>query len=676
MVRVVLPLLYCLALVAAVQIFYLQNNTLKSIKLQDSEVLLSGKFHVTHPRRSDKGGEQELAELICLLKTRGSIEKMIATDFKTPNGQKDALSMVITEILLFQRTAAMQMKILREMVENSDKHTTMMAQMKEQNKHIWKCYMEAKTHYHWANVYLHWARWLVLHSNDLSPDSAAKYTTNYDAFCQHMYKITATYSERLRPDSEIVKRFPLASKAEKTFMTLHRRTLFSEAIRDEIWFQDALGNASLVTGKIFYLLVEGAGKSAKAFLSKRAHGYPKERNFFWRFPYDKLTARYYDSGESEAVLSIDSIDVIFDELISTEGYGVACDIVPEDTVNCMKLFEASVFYTPAAKTFAEKNEWVSPQMQAFSSPRKPPTKKGAKGTSRRGGRFAPAPAPETKQVEPETASIISVQPELVANASIIVEGRADSNADQSEKLDKVGDAKVIPIAEAATELELDSDNSNEDEEAQLLKELGGYAQEVQNYCKEAQTIRQAESDGPTLNMASQIRRSMTAELGLAPVKACKMSSADFCLAVPKADELFRTNVASGMCRQLKSKRYAWVFDETLILHRAHMVFLSRLFGLSKEGRVSSAMLKKVFYYIERGQSEGKHRPGYFQFSHKFVIGDTAYAPGEQQIQDGPNVIVPLGKGIHDEHASSRFNWIRSLSLFEGAGLDPRFFIPL
>jgi hypothetical protein len=176
-------------------------------------------------------------------------------------------------------------------------------------------------------------------------------------------------------------------------------------------------------------------------------------------------------------------------------------------------------------------------------------------------------------------------------------------------------------------------------------------------------IRQERAEQEKSARQAKLRRNMQT----GPAKSSfqlGIDSTELCLAFPNAFNLFLSN--ANICTA-KAKNYQWVFDRNVVIKQKHMDFLCNLFNLeggSKANLTFQAMLK-TYGAIERClRPEGSgynFRGTVFMWSHRFEISN--------------NVVIPLKKEVHPEHASSRFNHEQAHALFSGGGFDPRFFIP-
>lgn len=588
-------------------------------------------------------------------------DELILDSFKRPASRKEALEIVLKEMVLHQRFSEEKMKLIADLAKDPNSHAETMKRLQIIGFQTWKLYADSKTEYLWCNILLRWTAYCFEHPDDEPVYQALFSVLQECAFCNWFGSRSGLqkYADALGPFTE----------AESLFIYTTRSRIINENIFVNTWFKDTMTLCAFHYTKMVHLLVWADGLQegyAERVVKEKAisqdYSWPPEFIALNDRLYGRLTYKFYSEGKRNMTyLTPAVIDDAFDMTVTNPDLLVASDI----TSSGCSLFEQSYIFTRHHVAVAKpKGKIAHGRQKRVQRPK-------ATGKTKR-----KTPSPTQPTILP--VEVVDVAPEEPVEIDKIIDVEADEE-DVVEISDENVDKEEV---KGESSSDPSGSNSNEDSgelSAELEDGEAYWKAQQEEYQLRKQLIQQQAKENTATHRLQLLSPSTPNKNNNNNQKqvVAAFTSTDFCAAFPSAHELFIRNGPS-IC-QSGAKRYRWVFDERVQIKEEHMEFLCRLFGLSNEGKLSYRKMCRTFHQLE-GPVAGQ-RNGFFQFSHRFEINrEQTVLPVADVKQKAPTsqtkeMLVTKGKSVHREHKSSRFNWKRARELFEGAGFDPRFFLP-
>jgi len=670
-------------------------------KIYDKNVLQGFSNSSEHRITTNLSEMPEILDLKEALEEAGETSDQLTIDsFKKPASRREALEMCMKEIVLHQRFSEEKIALLRNLHMRPKKYVDLRVRLDHIGFQTWKVYMDAKITLLWDNVLLRWAAYALNH-----PDNQAV----YDAFFKAALESSLANWIKAREGFEhLLEKMQPYSEAEHIFIYFCRSRLLDDQIFKNTWFKDGMTNCSFFYAKLVYLMVEADGlreKFATDLLSvNRTYAWPQEYETLNDRIYTRLTYYFHTEGRSAYnFLTPTAMDASIETSIGFADFKIASEITESDDND--QIFENAFFPKPVLPVKVAKTKAAKPSITKSTCPK---SQKRVKKQGHRLKRSAPSFMQEKSEFSSETttevypvSSAVQIKPLNSYNSpTTALSATSNSSALTSGSCPHLLDPETPRFSETSS---IASEATTSEKSAILLSETGNIfetdedddvfvfdpiivKEQFEVYRVRDKIIQQkAKEKAATMRLkhltgSKQRTESSSPSTPTTIVKA--MTSVDYCTAFPRAHELFTQNHGS-ICNS-RAKRYRWIFDERVELKEEHKNFLCKLFGLSKQGTLSFNMLCKVFFQIEGPVK--LQRNGYFQFSHRFVIDDLTVTPQSAELvpQESPSsystgselVLVSKGKGVHPEHATSRFNSTQAYELFDGAGFDPRFLIPV
>jgi hypothetical protein len=607
-----------------------------------------------------------------------------------PVNLAEAMDLLVRQVLLYQEIYAEQIAVLEDMEANPQDHAILAEYFEKTGQPALANYEDALTHTAWCNLLIRYAGWIAR-----NPEKRCGHVDRLYGMFYNLYRIfldiAAEGFDHLFENLPGMERINSSGIA---WILCKLREVYiprSSHIRHTVWFHDDCTPALRFFTQGRLILLPFIKEETKKRLAWSSHFVPSMPSEFQLLTNGYRRKCNVMHNKSPQELTFQDVRAVWAEIFKMPGFNILKHWEDERVTDCD--FERS-FMRPlgavgAPALAAAAN--VAPSQPAAMADQKSEAKKNRNRKRREKEQEKRRQRQREQQkssnsrkphyssnvgAEDDEDATASTEPPVMAESEIRPFGPPISSP--FETVSGPSNYQAISNETKHVESPLESfsaDDTNsekaEDKGAQpveswedeMVRDRAHFALEKKKKAQSRKVIHQLKAAQEKSASQARLRRNMQT----GPAKSSfrlGIDSTELCLAFPDAFNLFLSN--DNICTT-KAKSYQWVFDPDVIIKQEHMDFLCNLFNVEGgKGQLNFLDMLRTYWAIEmclrRREDDGVDlRRTVFKWSHRFEINK--------------NVVIPLKKDVHPEHASSRFNHEQAHALFSGGGFDPRFFIP-